>query len=302
MKPTTIVLIYCLCILAACNTSAPAPDQQAMELPQGEFDEPKSTLGMEHIPSETNAENTPKPKPGYDYEKDFEAIVIGDCVRFRSSPNRASGVAYTSNFGDLVHVLDISEDRESISDDPLCDSYGYHWYNTTGANDKEGWVFGKFLYVRPQTGQLFSTEMEKWVSRVSDKEYELNGTNYRFDFAIDQSIGSSDEDGLTGCDQYAFPVFYEKGSPKIQFVKYKELGDFGGRLEMNRGFLQFLWDSEGGHEDVLSVEVKNNEGRDFLELKIRHYYQDGTSESILIISEQDGNFQLVSATNSGFIG
>ena len=77
----------------------------------------------------------------------YDAIVVGENVRLREKPNLQCKTIAAMNTGQLLNIIDETDERESIgSSGNSCAEYGYKWYEVKTSEGMTGWVFGMFLY------------------------------------------------------------------------------------------------------------------------------------------------------------
>ena len=282
-----------------------------------------STSGNENTSSETannSTESTEPMDPSPVSEKtgmqpepitlgEFNAVIVGSGVRSRDLPGTDGNVIRAFKFGELVKVIESTDERVALTSGTSCDEYGYYWHLVMDTDYKESWVFGKFVYYYGLPDNLDCESAYFDINRNGEapkfsSEWNLNGTDYSFLSAMSLSYGPSDEDGLTGCDIIYLPFLHEAGNTSVKpFYFVDDIGEKSDLSWKNDEFdvnaLMLIAGSEGGSDEINTLNSVTWEGKDGLEIEVEFFYQDGSSEGKLIIIEEDDRFIVVSYENTG---
>ena len=156
-------------------------------------------------------------------------------------------------------------------DGDLCSQY--YWHEVKLPSQNYGFVKGNYV-------------LKDWSNEeYNNYEFQLNGKSYTLYFLTDAGIGPSDENGLTGCNQYIIPYFYDPEEKLIHFVE-------GGFAEGQKYWIDTFQDwlsfvsSEGGSASITGMEVTDNK----ITVKIGVSYQDGGASIAMTILFEDDRF------------
>jgi hypothetical protein len=225
-----------------------------------------------------------------------DAVIVGSGVRSRADNSTSAEIIRPFQQGELVKIVTKSEEPEQIGKVVTdCDRLGYHWYKVRDHAGQESWIYGKYIF-RFQ-------EMRTEKGRVQGGQtLNVNGQDYTFQVAVDVSGGPNDGEGLTGCDNMYIPFLYQKGSPTALLfhldTKKIVADDLTWKAKkFDTGLLLLLAASEGGNDDLESVQVRAKEP--VLELDITHYYQDGSSTGHLLARVAKDRIDVVGYENDG---
>ena len=225
-----------------------------------------------------------------------DAVIVGTGVRSRSENSTSAEIIRPFQQGELVKIVTKSEEPEQVGRVVTdCDRLGYHWYQVRDHEGKESWIYGKYIF-------RFK-EMRSEKGRVNGGQtLQVNGQDYIFQIAMDEAMGPGDEDGLTGCDNMYIPFLYQKGNQNALLfhldTKKIVADDLTWKAKkFDTGLLLLLAASEGGNDDLESVQVRAKEP--VLELELTHYYQDGSSAGHLLARVAKDRIDVVSYENDG---
>ncbi len=212
--------------------------------------------------------------------EDYDAITIGNGLKLRNKPSADSEIIKRFDTGELIEILSKTDKREKLTKGNSCDDYGYYWYQVHDSKGNGGFLYGKFIY---------KIQKPKNNDNVYNKYYKFGNKQYKLNYAHDLSYGPSDSTGLTGCDMFYLPFFYNGGN-KVRPIYYNKdqfpSSDLGWKSDLFDGELMFLvLDSEGGDDDIEEIKTIVREGSPALELTVIHGYQDGSSKSKIYVSE-----------------
>ena len=219
---------------------------------------------------------------------DFDGITVGNGTKLYAEATFESDVTQKFNTGELVKIISQSKKRETENTGKQCDNYGYFWYKIKDSNNREGWVFGKNLF------KIFKKEDDE----IFNKTYQFENKHYYFTYASDLSYGASDKDGLTGCDMYYLPFFYDEEGKKLMLLHYSKDKFDPGELDwssalFDEGLLFLLLDSDGGSDRIIGVNPTTYEGgMPCIEVKIENRGQDGSSTYSLFFEAGNSVFEL----------
>lgn len=225
-----------------------------------------------------------------------DAVVVGSGVRSRADNSTTAEIIRPFQQGELVKIVTQSEEPEQVGKVVTdCDRLGFHWYKVRDHEGKESWIYGKYIF-RFQ-------ELRSEKGRVQGGQtMTVNGQDYIFQIAVDAAQGPNDEEGLTGCDNMYIPFLYQKDSPTALLfhldTKKIVADDLNWKAKkFDTGLLLLLAASEGGKDDLESVQVRPKEP--VLELDITHYYQDGSSQGHLLARVAKDRIDVVGYENDG---
>jgi hypothetical protein len=274
-----LLLLSSLLVLAACQEKPQAPKNL------GTTDSTSQKAGTENGVL-ANAPTGDGP----------DAVIVGTGVRSRADNSTSAEIIRPFQQGELVKIITKSEEPEQIGRIVTdCDRLGFHWYKVRDHAGQESWIYGKYIF-RFQ-------EMRSEKGRVQGGQtLSVNGQDYTFQIAVDVAYGPSDDDGLTGCDNMFIPFLYQKGNPAALLFHLDTKKIVSDDLtwkakKFDTGLLLLLAGSEGGSDDLESVEVRAKEP--VLELEITHYYQDGSSTGHLLARVAKDRIDVVGYENDG---
>lgn len=200
-----------------------------------------------------------------------EAVIFGDSVRVRKTPNLKAAVVTTLNTGTVVTVIETS--RESGSIDQGCAA---PWLRVAAPDACTGWIFGRFVY--PLTTSEFLVPMT--AASILEQRLTLDGRAYRFAMAAEPPSPNPEQCGFT---RHGLPCFTGEPDrqvmlirvPKTIAVKYRddEKGDYWFRLRRD--------DFMG--ETILSVTTVKSGGRDAVAIEVDYNTQTGGGRYRLVM-------------------
>ncbi|MEZ4848598.1 MAG: SH3 domain-containing protein [Bacteroidia bacterium] len=222
-----------------------------------------------------------------------QAIIATGGVRSRSGPSVQDGIIRSFELGEIVTVTDSTKDRFAVTEGDECDGFGYRWYRVKDADQKESWVFGKFLYHILAPGERHY---------AIGQSIQIGQKTWYFGAAVEESYGPSDSEGLTGCDMRFLPFFYEKNAGTVHPVYYDRTIVRSNDLEryeehFGESVLLLNQMSEGGSVTINEIS-QDNVGSVDVNLQMELFYQEGTAEGTLSLREDNGTFNVVNFTKT----
>jgi hypothetical protein len=162
---------------------------------------------------------------------------------------------------------------------PICEQY--FWYEVMLPDETVGWVYG--------AGLLKNLENQSLVG----EKFILFGTEYTLYYLQDSGVGASNSDGLTGCNEYVIPYFFNERENTYHFIKVPNSTVKENNLFISTylNWLSFL-SNEGGGITIQSIGY--DEENDSVLLKLSVGYQDGGSAAKMYLLEGGGHFELLS--------
>lgn len=179
-------------------------------------------------------------------------------------------------------ATELSETEKSEPEDgENCNRY--LWYEVQLSDSTTGWVYGSSIEVR-------STD----DNGLSGRDVEINGKTYTLDYLADAGIGASDEDGLTGCQEYTIPYFYNAEEKTMHFIQASPWQfDSDKQLFITTYLNWFAFESsEGGGVTFLSLKVEETT----ITIRLSASYQEGGANGELNIDFTEGKFRYSSAS------
>jgi hypothetical protein len=215
----------------------------------------------------------------------YDAVIVGENVRMRSSSDINGKIISTLNTGVVVKILQQTNVRDIIKiGNDMCDDWGYYWYEVQTPSSQTGWVYGAFIY-------SIVNEPAYDTKPLINKAYKINGKSFYLSLAKINSYGIADENGLTGCDEPSIPFFYTKNESKmypIQFVSKND--DNSGSLLVTKDKKWLLmYSGEGGSDAISEIVVENNT----ILMTIKRSFQDGGAVAKLILNFKGTYFEAV---------
>lgn len=197
-----------------------------------------------------------------------KGFVLGDNVNVRVSPHLKAARLDQVNMGQVVPILSVSEGRIALNDsDNPCDAYP--WVQIKLPTGRMGWLYGQFLYQLLPTGS--------YVEKDLKTRYPLDGQTHELVFGKHFGPGASDENGLTGCEDYALLGLLPAGGDRVHLLATDQ---------SELGYLTLRSD-DGANEWIKAIEVRE---RAWV-LTVSASYQEGTGEYEVEISDQGTEFQ-----------
>lgn len=221
---------------------------------------------------------------------DYDAIVVGDVVSGRDMASTDGKLVNSLVLGQQVEIVGESHWKDIIIGDDTgeCEEYGYSWLEVENLKKEKSWMYGKYLF---QKDRPFENEMIGQVVRYKNQDWY-------FGLASSLSIGSSTEDGPTGCDRLQLPYLYKENEEKIYPIIIEEESDLDGPSHIRRVFdgnLFMLADGDGGSSTIANVSV---EDESFIQLSLDNVFQDGGNEITVSIDFDGDKFVLRKVANS----
>lgn len=215
------------------------------------------------------------------------AIIVGQNVRARELPSLDDEVVKTFEAGTPVKVIQPIGERISITQGDQCDEYGYQWYEVDDLEGNRSFVFGKFIFLmHPENIS------SPWYTTVN-----MKGQSWGLGIAVDQSIGASNEEGLTGCESLFIPYLYLGDENVIYPIYCKDQtvaqnGNWTSMSRFNSDMLFMIHSSEGTSTQLEKFAPLTSE-RGF-ELHFNFQHQEDSERIAFQITEENGKFQVTS--------
>jgi hypothetical protein len=132
-------------------------------------------------------------------------LIVGEEVNLREDANLKSKKNGSLSTGQTAIFLQKSKKKEAIGKeaDATCDAF--FWYKIQTADQKTGWVYGKYAYI---LDSLIPTKNPK------ADHFVLNGQNYQLFYAKYTGERAFEEDGITGCDADDYLFLVPTDSPQ----------------------------------------------------------------------------------------
>lgn len=277
----TLVLLCC-----SCGNTEKSAQQKASD-----------TIGIEKPADRTDS--VAAMQSTYTYSAPGSSgIVLGENVFCYQDSSFTSGKKFGVKMLDVVTILSVSEKRETMAEsgqDGACDDYGYYWYQVSNSSEESGWLYGKYL--RQYSDDYFETnEPQNPLKDAFGKSFTINGSVWYLTGLFETSIGSSNEDGLTGCDS-EFILAFSPDEGEAIFPVYADQEYFENADQMiysdSYGQLAFVWSSEGGDANMKNMYTDTYDGQEVLVLESEHHYQEGGANSKLYIVKKAGRFEVI---------
>lgn len=213
----------------------------------------------------------------------FNAIIVGENVRMRSEANTKASITKAMSTGDVFSIIDKNEERVILPlNINMCDNFGYYWYKVNSSDDKTGWIYGAFVYLLNQKGNVEPS--------IKKKEFTISKKQFYFNTATVESYGIADENGLTGCDENSLPFFYDNAQNKIYPLQFDYTNSKNTNANLNytkdKSWL-ILYNGEGGSDFVSNIQQIENA----LELTINRSFQDGGATAVLLLTFNGSFFE-----------
>ena len=200
------------------------------------------------------------------------ALIIGDGVRVRATAGVKGQELAKLKTGDTVHILEVSNQKDGLGSDNMCDSFP--WIEVETAAKIRGWVFGKYVYAPEQNAALLPPDFAVFT---------LKGQSYTLQLYRDYGIGAAQYGELTGCDDFHLLAVQEVSSGRIypvhalpdKVLTYKSAKFI--RLDTN----------DGVGESVTGVRVEKGKAV----LSIRVEYQDGSGNYSVELQPSGGQWK-----------
>lgn len=222
----------------------------------------------------------------------FDAITIGDGLKMRTWPSTNDDVICRYNTGELVRIIDITDEKEVLMHRDECDKYGFPWYRIEDNRRYAGWVYGKFVYKINKADE---------DSKIFGKKYRLGENVYTFNFATDLSYGSKDERAANNCQIFYLPYFYKDGKKVLPVHYNKETfpdNDLSWRSDQYDGGLIYLLAENGNGSDRISeLNETEYQGNPALEMVI-NTRDNGSSKTKIYITDVNGKMEVAGIEHS----
>jgi len=181
--------------------------------------------------------------------KECDAMVVGEGVRLRVSPDLKSEVVEKLHTGSLIRIIGPGDRKVSLGSYNECDPDGYLWYEVITASGERGWLYGEFIYHLRIPGQTESpAEFDDPELKMLSRVYMFNDQWYKMGYATAERTQIYRQPGVdpdTMCVEHILPFFYlekEAVAYPWQFVANRKnrIDMFG--LTKDKGYYQMLLD------------------------------------------------------------
>lgn len=152
---------------------------------------------------------------------------------------------------------------------------------TLSLNEKEitGWVDGNQIILAEETaGQLIS-------------EIVYQNKSYQLFIGRDAGIGASDQNGLTGCNEYQIPYLLDRENRTISFIDYGNAGVLNGDengISPYYNWVSFI-SSEGVSVETTSVTVDDD--GDYIYFQLSISFQEGGQQATMHVKKEGDSFK-----------
>jgi hypothetical protein len=154
--------------------------------------------------------------------QDCNAIIVGEGVRLRTSPDVKAEVVEKLNTGILLKIIKRGDKKVHLGQLNVCDPDGFYWYEVMEAGGKRGWVYGEFLYelvIRGRNDDILD-ETDQILMRskftFNDKLYGVGYANAVRTGIVEQ-VGAPND---TTCIEYLMPFLYQENEGQVYPLRF----------------------------------------------------------------------------------
>lgn len=205
------------------------------------------------------------------YKESLEAFLIPGASIYSDTTQAASLI---SQVKDLTEVSIDSQSSVRQPGEDLCRQYYFYEVTLKGTGTK-GWVSGTSVL---QLANVPSTN--------SSQVFTISGNEYQLYYLVDSGIGPSDENGLTGCNQYYIPFFFNEQNKTVRFIKSTTVTSNNYFVSTYLDWLCFI-SSDGGRVRVSQIEIEEG---NIINFSLSAEYQEGGAEAVMNVIETDSVF------------
>lgn len=268
---TTLIYAAALLFVYSCNTAEDTNVNEANTITD------TTAVGV------PTSEEPTAPLQEYNY-KDFNALVVThEAPAYTEAQiDPMSPISY-----DIYTLLSAKKGkREPLAEaKDECHVYGYHWYETTDAEENTYWMSGEYLFIKKGMERFVN---DKLLS--SNTSFTIKGEEYKFGIMRTSFETPPNPDGYIDCPIYALPFLYKSTSPTV-YPFYAGDAPLSSCFEQDsRGSLIFVLNSDGCGafvEDFKEVESG------VFEFKVGMGFQDGGLNATFKIIPTKSGFDVV---------
>lgn len=195
-------------------------------------------------------------------------IMIQDAPA-RQMPGFEQPQAFQLTAGQSVFLKEVKQVDSGLQDEnAFC--YENTWVRIQTEDDREGWVFGKFV------GKI--EEASDLIDGYSSFQVMLDDEIYNVLLAGNYTIGASVEgEGLTGCEEFYPLVFMRNYYQDLELIRVD------GHPSSDYPFARLISD-EGAEEKITAAETQGN----YIVFHVEALYQEGSASYKLEIKRENG--------------
>ncbi len=150
---------------------------------------------------------------------DCNAVIVGEGVRLRATPETKGEVLEKLNTGTLLKIIRAGDKKVLMGNPDQCNSDGFFWYEVMESGGKRGWVFGEFIYPLVISGRN-DDDLDSNLRKLMVRSFMFGEKWYQVGIARSgyRSFVTPGNDSL--CVEYLMPFFWQKDQGTILPVKY----------------------------------------------------------------------------------
>jgi len=198
----------------------------------------------------------------------FDALILPPAISYKDSIE----IPYQQpDIITLTPVTLLQKTKATYPEgDDLCNQFPF--LQVRLSSDSVGWVYGDQVMIP-----------EKNVASI-----DLEGIKYSLRMAKDSGIGTSTDEGSTGCNEYRLLYLVNERDSLIHLVTpYKNLTNLNSIGNIDLGWFSFVT-NEGVSISITSVEAGGNN----VKLDLRLEYQEGSQQAAAYLRKESGDFIL----------
>lgn len=179
---------------------------------------------------------------------DCNAMVVGEGVRMRETPDTRAEVVEKLNTGVLLKIIRTGDKKVLMGNPERCNPDGHFWYEVMESGGKKGWIYGEFLYPLIIKGRN-DQELHAGLQSMTSRKYMFGEQWYQIGFAASGYRQFITPVNDTLCVDYIMPFLYadnEGVTYPLRFLPNKKNRIHMEDLTKDMGYLRF---TNGGRFD-----------------------------------------------------
>ncbi|HRZ42003.1 MAG TPA: SH3 domain-containing protein [Bacteroidales bacterium] len=138
---------------------------------------------------------------------DCNAMIVGEGVRLRATPDTRGEVIEKLNTGVLLKIIRNGEKKVLMGDPDPCNTDGFYWYEVMEPGGKRGWIYGAFMYPLVIPGRN-DENLQEPLRKLMAAQFPFKNGTYRIGLARSGYRSYVSPAGDSLCVDYILPFFW----------------------------------------------------------------------------------------------
>lgn len=138
---------------------------------------------------------------------DCNAIVVGEGVRLRATPDTKGEVVEKLNTGVLLKIIRNDGKKVLMGNPDPCNADGFYWHEVMEPGGKRGWIYGAFIYPLVIAGRN-DENLQEPLKKLMSAEFRFDNNSYRIGLARSGFRNYVSPAGDSLCVDYLLPFFW----------------------------------------------------------------------------------------------